>query len=158
MEPKECNISRNDKSYKVTGLRPSTDYIAYLYGTYKGSRTSAVSIVASTAEEPDLSRLVVSNITSDRFFLSWRTGEKPFDNFIVEVRESALPSQAMGRALPGDVRSTVMAGLKASTSYNIKLYASTAGQNTQPLFAIASTGITSHALLNTACIKHNVAL
>ncbi|XP_069369875.1 tenascin isoform X1 [Paralichthys olivaceus] len=139
MEPKECNISRNDKSYKVTGLRPSTDYIAYLYGTYKGSRTSAVSIVASTAEEPDLSRLVVSNITSDRFFLSWRTGEKPFDNFIVEVRESALPSQAMGRALPGDVRSTVMAGLKASTSYNIKLYASTAGQNTQPLFAIAST-------------------
>ncbi|XP_053267565.1 tenascin isoform X2 [Pleuronectes platessa] len=139
MEPKEYNISHNDKSINVRGLRPSTDYIAYLYGTYKGSRTSAVSIVASTAEEPDLSRLVVSNITSDRFFLSWRTREKPFDNFVVEVRESALPSQAMGRALPGDVRSTVMAGLKASTSYNIKLYASTGGQNTQPLFAVAST-------------------
>ncbi|XP_023276980.1 tenascin-like isoform X3 [Seriola lalandi dorsalis] len=139
MEPKEYNISRNVKSHDVTGLRPSTDYIAYLYGTYKGSRTRAVSIVASTAEEPDLSRLVVSNITSDRFSLSWRTGEKAFDNFIVEVRESALPSQAMGRALPGDVRSTVMAGLKASTSYNIKLYASAGGQNTQPLFAVAST-------------------
>lgn len=48
MEPKEYNISHNEKSYDVTGLRPSTDYIAYLYGTYKGSRTSAVSIVAST--------------------------------------------------------------------------------------------------------------
>ncbi|XP_047185462.1 tenascin isoform X2 [Scophthalmus maximus] len=139
MEPKEYNISHNEKSYDVTGLRPSTDYIAYLYGTYKGSRTSAVSIVASTAEEPDLSRLLVSNITSDRFSLSWRTREKVFDNFIVEVRESALPSQAMGRALPGDVHSTVMSGLKASTSYNIKLYASTGGQNTQPLFALAST-------------------
>ncbi|XP_018549767.1 tenascin isoform X3 [Lates calcarifer] len=139
MEPKEYNISRNVKSYDVTGLRPSTDYIAYLYGTYKGSRTSAVSIVASTAEEPDLSRLVVSNITSDRFSLSWRTREKAFDNFIVEVRESALPSQAMGRALPGDVRSTVMAGLKARTSYNIKLYASAGGQNTKPLFAVATT-------------------
>ncbi|KAM8743646.1 tenascin-like isoform 1-T1 [Acanthopagrus schlegelii] len=139
MEPKEYNISHNVKSHDVTGLRPSTDYVAYLYGTYKGSRTNAVSIVASTAEEPDLSRLVVSNITSDRFSLSWRTGEKAFDNFIVEVRESALPSQAMGRALPGDVRSTVMAGLKASTSYNIKLYASAGGQNTQPLFDIATT-------------------
>nr|XP_046231815.1 tenascin-like isoform X2 [Scatophagus argus] len=139
MEPKEYNISHNVKSYDITGLRPSTDYIAYLYGTYKGSRTSAISIVASTAEEPDLSRLVVSNITSDRFSLSWRTGEKAFDNFIVEVRESALPSQAMGRALPGDVRSTVMAGLKASTSYNIKLYASAGGQNTQPLFHVATT-------------------
>ncbi|XP_031173491.1 tenascin isoform X3 [Sander lucioperca] len=139
MEPKEYNISHNVKSHDVTGLRPNTDYIAYVYGTYKRSRTSAVSIVASTAEEPDLSRLVVSNITSDKFSLSWRTGEKAFDNFIVEVRESALPSQAMGRALPGDVRSTVMAGLKASTSYNIKLYASAGGQNTQPLFDVATT-------------------
>nr|XP_033502699.1 tenascin isoform X2 [Epinephelus lanceolatus] len=139
MEPKEYNISHTVQSHDVTGLRPSTDYVAYLYGTYKGSRTSALSIVASTAEEPDLSRLVVSNITSDRFSLSWRTGKKAFDNFIVEVRESALPSQAMGRALPGDVRSTVMAGLKASTRYNIKLYASTGGQSTPPLFDVATT-------------------
>lgn len=48
MEPKEFNISHDVKSRDLTGLRPSTDYIAYLYGTYKGSRTSAVSIVAST--------------------------------------------------------------------------------------------------------------
>uniref|UniRef100_A0A673B1P9 Zmp:0000000846 n=1 Tax=Sphaeramia orbicularis TaxID=375764 RepID=A0A673B1P9_9TELE len=175
MEPVEYNMSHNVQSHEITGLRPSTDYIAYLYGTYKGSRTNAISTVASTgifnlylfiigimqnrgffdhlwvkmnmyhifspliAEEPDLSRLVVSNITSDRFSLSWRTGEKAFDNFIVEVRESALPSQAMGRVLPGDVRSTVMAGLKSSTSYNIKLYVSSEGQNILPLFAVATT-------------------
>ncbi|KAM3874145.1 tenascin-like [Diretmus argenteus] len=138
-EPEEYNISHNTMSQDITGLRPSTDYIAYLYGTFKGSRTRAVSIVASTAAEPDLSRLVVSNITSDRFSLSWRTGEKAFDNFIVQVRESALPSQAVGRTLPGGARSTVMAGLKASTSYNIKLYASTGAQNTKPLLAVATT-------------------
>ncbi|XP_041667619.1 tenascin-like [Cheilinus undulatus] len=45
----------------------------------------------------------------------------------------------MGRALAGDVHSTVMAGLKAKTSYNIKLYASVGGQNTQPLFEVATT-------------------
>lgn len=112
--------------------------------------------LSPVAEEPDLSRLVVSNVTSDRFSLSWRTGENAFDNFIVEVRESALPSQAMGRALSGDVRSTVMAGLKASTSYNIKLYASVGGQNTQPLFAVATTGITLHAFLDTAFTNHIV--
>lgn len=48
MKPKEYNISNDVKSYDVTGLRPSTDYVAYVYGTYKGSRTNAVSIVAST--------------------------------------------------------------------------------------------------------------
>ena len=47
-EPKEYNISHNAKSHDVKGLRPTTDYVAYFYGTYKGSRTSAVSIVAST--------------------------------------------------------------------------------------------------------------
>ncbi|KAF3849293.1 hypothetical protein F7725_015790 [Dissostichus mawsoni] len=143
-EPKEYNISHNAKSHDVKGLRPTTDYVAYFYGTYKGSRTSAVSIVASTAEEPDLSRLVVSNITSDRFSLSWRTGEKAFDNFIVEVRESALPSQAMGRALPGDVHSTVMAGLKASTSYDIKLYAS--AEDVPLLGPLAASSVSPHNL------------
>lgn len=48
MEPNEYNISHNETSFDVSGLRPRTHYIAYLYGTYKGSRTSAVSIVAST--------------------------------------------------------------------------------------------------------------
>lgn len=108
------------------------------------------------AEEPDLSRLIVSNITSDRFSLSWRTGEKVFDNFIVEVRESALPSQAMGRILPGDVRSTVMAGLKARTSYDIKLYGSVGSQNAQVLFDVATTGIALRAFLDVACSSHNV--
>ncbi|XP_075885598.1 tenascin-like isoform X3 [Nelusetta ayraudi] len=139
MEPKEYNLSSDVQSHEVTGLRPSTDYIAYLYGTYKGSRTDAVSVVASTAEEPDLSRLVISNITSDRFSLSWQTGQKTFDNFIVEVREAAAPSQAMGRTLSGDARLTVMAGLRASTQYNVKLYGSTGGQNTQPLYDVATT-------------------
>nr|XP_046226346.1 tenascin isoform X3 [Oncorhynchus gorbuscha] len=138
-EPKEYNISQNAMSHDITGLRPSTDYIAYLTGIVKGSRTHAVSIIASTAAEPDLSRLVVSNVTSDRLSLSWRRGEKAFDNFIVEVRESALPSQAMGRTLPGAARTTVMTGLKGSTTYDIKLYASSAGQNTQPLFAVVTT-------------------
>lgn len=97
------------------------------------------------AEEPDLSRLVVSNVTSDRFSLSWQTGEKPFDNFVVELRESALPSQAMGRVVPGQARSTVMAGLKASTSYDIKLYGSAGGRNTRALFDVATTGTSLHA-------------
>ena len=103
------------------------------------------------ADAPDLSRLVVSNVTSDRFSVSWQTGEKQFDNFIIELRESTLPSEAMGRVVPGDVRSVVMSGLKASTSYDIKLYGRAGVQNTQALFDLATTGISSHA-----CVVHFV--
>uniref|UniRef100_A0A8C5AD26 Tenascin C n=1 Tax=Gadus morhua TaxID=8049 RepID=A0A8C5AD26_GADMO len=142
-------VAGSEGGAEIEGLSPSTPY---LYGVSKGSRTNAVSSVASTAAEPDLSRLVVSNITSDRFSLSWQTGEKAFHNFIVEVRESATPSRAMGRALSGDARATVMTGLKAATQYDIKLYASSGGQNSQPLFAVATTGI--HRMCFPLCTSH----
>ncbi|XP_050965708.1 tenascin isoform X2 [Labeo rohita] len=138
-EPVEYNLSHSTQSYEITGLRPTTDYIAYLTGVVKGRRTDSVSAVASTVAEPDLSGLVVSNITSDTVSLSWRTGEKAFDNFIVEVRESALPTQATGRTLPGGVRSTVLTGLRGDTRYQIKLYATIGGSNTAALTTVVTT-------------------
>ncbi|ROL53778.1 Tenascin [Anabarilius grahami] len=138
-EPVEYNLSHSTQSYEITGLWPTTDYIAYLTGVIKGRRTDSVSAVASTAAEPDLSGLVVSNITSDTVSLSWRTGEKVFDNFIVEVRESALPMQATGRTLPTGARSTVLTGLRGDTRYQIKLYATFGGANTAALTTVVTT-------------------
>ncbi|KAG1967012.1 tenascin [Pimephales promelas] len=138
-EPVEYNLTHGTQSYEITGLQPTTDYIAYLTGVMKGRRTDSVSAVASTAAEPDLSGLVVSNITSDTVSLSWRTGEKAFDNFIVEVRESALPSQATGRTLPTGARSTVLTGLRGDTRYQIKLYATSGGANTAALTTVVTT-------------------
>lgn len=95
----------------------------------------------SVAAEPDLSGLVVSNVTSDAVSLSWRTGEEAFDSFIVEVRESALPTQATGRTLPAGARSTVLTGLKGDTQYHIKLYATSGSSNTAALTTVVTTGI-----------------
>lgn len=47
-EPIEYNLSQSVQSYEITGLRPTTDYIAYLTGVMKGRRTDSVSAVAST--------------------------------------------------------------------------------------------------------------
>ncbi|XP_063066915.1 tenascin isoform X3 [Engraulis encrasicolus] len=138
-EPAEFNVSHNTMSRTITGLEPRTDYIAFLYGVKKGRRTHAISTVATTAKPPNLYGLVISNVTSDRLSLSWKTGARVFDNFVVEIRESALPSQAMGRTLPGGARSTELTGLKGNTRYNVKLYASTGGKNTSPINAVAKT-------------------
>ncbi|MBN3299486.1 TENA protein, partial [Amia calva] len=139
MEPMEFNITSHSLFADISGLSPSTDYIAYLYGVVRGVRSHAVSTVASTAAEPDLGKLVVSKITSESLSLSWTTRERAFDNFVVEIRESALPSQAMGRTLSSGARSTVISGLKGSTQYDIKLYGSSGSQNTLPLTTIATT-------------------
>uniref|UniRef100_A0A4W5LCH1 Tenascin Ca n=1 Tax=Hucho hucho TaxID=62062 RepID=A0A4W5LCH1_9TELE len=142
-ESENLTLSADAFNLGISGLSPNTLYRIGLYGLHQGSFQepvyTEVTTEAAEGRTPELSRLVVSNVTSDRLSLSWRTGEKAFDNFIVEVRESALPSQAMGRTLPGAARATVMTGLKGSTTYDIKLYASSAGQNTQPLFAVVTT-------------------
>lgn len=47
-EPVEYNLTHGTQSYEITGLQPTTDYIAYLTGVMKGRRTDSVSAFAST--------------------------------------------------------------------------------------------------------------
>uniref|UniRef100_A0AAY4EAS0 Zmp:0000000846 n=1 Tax=Denticeps clupeoides TaxID=299321 RepID=A0AAY4EAS0_9TELE len=138
-ERQNLSLSGDALSLFMSGLSPSTTYLISLYGVYRGSVLGPLFAEATTAAQPDLSGLVVSNITSDRLSLLWRTGEKAFDNFIVEVRESALPSQAMGRTLPGGARSTVVVGgLVDSTTYDIELYGLSHGRRT-PMVSTQTT-------------------
>uniref|UniRef100_A0A4W6CVW6 Tenascin Ca n=1 Tax=Lates calcarifer TaxID=8187 RepID=A0A4W6CVW6_LATCA len=143
MEPKEYNISRNVKSYDVTGLRPSTDYIAYLYGTYKGSRTSAVSIVASTEAEPEVEHLFVSDITADSFRLSWTADEDMFDRFVIKIRDSKRLAHPHEYSIRGDERTKVLTGLMSATEYEIELYGVSLDQRSQPITGVAQTGLSN---------------
>uniref|UniRef100_A0A8C2GPW3 Zmp:0000000846 n=1 Tax=Cyprinus carpio TaxID=7962 RepID=A0A8C2GPW3_CYPCA len=138
-ERQNLSVSGDAHSLWMSGLSPDTSYIITLYGVHQGSILGSIYTQAATGTHPDLSGLVVSNITSDTVSLSWRTGEKAFDNFIVEVRESALPTQATGRTLPGGVRSTVLTGLRGDTQYQIKLYATVGGSNTAALTTVVTT-------------------
>uniref|UniRef100_A0A8C2L6B2 Zmp:0000000846 n=1 Tax=Cyprinus carpio TaxID=7962 RepID=A0A8C2L6B2_CYPCA len=126
-ERQNLSVSGDAHSLWMSGLKRDT------------KRIVMAGFFPPVAAEPDLSGLVVSNITSDTVSLSWRTGEKAFDNFIVEVRESALPTQATGRTLPGGVRSTVLTGLRGDTQYQIKLYATFGGSNTAALTTVVTT-------------------
>uniref|UniRef100_A0A673K289 Tenascin-like n=1 Tax=Sinocyclocheilus rhinocerous TaxID=307959 RepID=A0A673K289_9TELE len=143
-ERQDLSVSGDARSLWMSGLSPDTSYIITLYGV-DTKRIVMAGFFPPVAAEPDLSGLVVSNITSDTVSLSWRMGEKAFDNFIVEVRESALPTQATGRTLPGGVRSTVLTGLRGDTRYQIKLYATFGGTNTAALTTVVTTGTAAHA-------------
>uniref|UniRef100_A0AAQ6A8L3 Zmp:0000000846 n=1 Tax=Amphiprion ocellaris TaxID=80972 RepID=A0AAQ6A8L3_AMPOC len=143
VEPKEYNISRNVQSHDVTGLRPSTDYIAYLYGTYKGSRTSAVSIVASTEAEPEVDHLFVSDITADSFRLSWAADEDLFDRFVIKIRDSKRLAHPQEFSVLGEERTKVLTGLMSGTEYEIELYGATLEHRSQPITGVAQTGLST---------------
>uniref|UniRef100_A0A8C7Z489 Tenascin C n=1 Tax=Oryzias sinensis TaxID=183150 RepID=A0A8C7Z489_9TELE len=143
MEPKEFNVSVDAVSHDVTGLRPSTDYIAYLYGMLKGSRTKAVSVIATTEAEPEVDHLFVSDITADGFRLSWAADEDLFDRFVIKLRDSKRLAHPQEYSARGDERTKVITGLMSGTEYEIELYGVTLDQRSQPVTVVAQTGLSS---------------
>uniref|UniRef100_A0A672RKS4 Tenascin-like n=1 Tax=Sinocyclocheilus grahami TaxID=75366 RepID=A0A672RKS4_SINGR len=86
-EPVEYNLSQSTQSYEITGLRPTTDYIAYLTGVVKGRRTDSVSAVATT--DVDSPRdLVASNIQTDSAVLTWTPPRAAITGYILTFQAS----------------------------------------------------------------------
>ncbi|XP_043914545.1 tenascin isoform X2 [Protopterus annectens] len=138
LEPVEYNISGSFNSFHISGLLPSTDYIAYLHGVTHGNRHPAVSTVATTAHAPELGNLVISNITSYSLSLNWEA-QHMFDDFIVEVRDSNGLLDQLEYIVPGTLRSTDLKNLSAGTDYYISLYGVSTGQRSQTLSAVTTT-------------------
>ncbi|XP_042686536.1 tenascin isoform X6 [Centrocercus urophasianus] len=139
LEPMEFNISGNSRTAHISGLSPSTDFIVYLYGISHGFRTQAISAAATTVEEPLLSKLTVSNATSDSMLLMWEAQDNAFDHFILEVRNSDSPLDSLVQIVPGASRHYVVTSLKAATNYTVQLHGVVDGQGGQTLTALATT-------------------
>lgn len=92
-------------------------------------------------EEPLLSKLSVSNATSDSLALTWEAQDKAFDHFILEVRNSDSPLDSLVLTVPGDSQHSVVTNLKAATNYTVQLHGVIDGQGGQTLTAVATTGI-----------------
>uniref|UniRef100_A0A8C7P9K0 Zmp:0000000846 n=1 Tax=Oncorhynchus mykiss TaxID=8022 RepID=A0A8C7P9K0_ONCMY len=138
-EPKEYNISQNAMSHDITGLRPSTDYIAYLTGIVKGSRTHAVSIIASTEAVPQLGSIAVSESSPDNFTLSWGTVAGYFDGFVIRVGDPEQLFDTLEFTPSGEVRNITVTGLVDATDYDIELYGISHGRRTPSVLAHAVT-------------------
>ncbi|XP_074968379.1 tenascin isoform X2 [Phalacrocorax aristotelis] len=139
LEPMEFNISGNSRTAHISGLSPSTDFIVYLYGISHGFRTQAISAAATTVEEPLLSKLTVSNATSDSMSLTWEAQDNAFDHFILEVRNSDFPLDSLVHTVPGASRRYVVTNLKAATNYTVQLHGVIDGQGGQTLTTLATT-------------------
>ncbi|NXG02817.1 TENA protein, partial [Sakesphorus luctuosus] len=139
LEPMEFNLSGNSRTAHISGLSPSTDFIVYLSGMSRGFRSQAISAAATTVEEPLLSKLTVSNATSDSMSLTWEAQDNAFDHFILEVRNSDFPLDSLVLTVPGASRHHVVSNLKAATNYTVQLHGVIDEQGGQTLTALATT-------------------
>uniref|UniRef100_A0A8D2LTQ1 Tenascin C n=1 Tax=Varanus komodoensis TaxID=61221 RepID=A0A8D2LTQ1_VARKO len=142
LEPMEYNISGHLRNAYISGLSPKTDFIIYLYGVTRGFRTPALTATATTVAAPLLSKLTVSNITSDGLSLTWEAPNFAIDHFLLEVRNSnnqTLDSQL--HTVPGDSRSFVLTNLRPSSHYILQLHGLIDGHHSQTLTTLATTAL-----------------
>uniref|UniRef100_A0A8C0HNL0 Tenascin n=1 Tax=Buteo japonicus TaxID=224669 RepID=A0A8C0HNL0_9AVES len=110
------------KACSLGWLCMGTDFIVYLHGISHGFRTQAISAAATTVQEPLLSKLTVSNATSNSMSLTWEAQDNAFDHFILEVRNSDFPLDSLVHTVPGASRHYVVTNLKAATNYTVQLH------------------------------------
>ncbi|XP_060107772.1 tenascin isoform X2 [Heteronotia binoei] len=142
LEPMEYNISGHLRTVHISGLSPSTDFIVYLYGFTRGYRTQAISISATTVAAPLLSKLIVSNTTSDSVSLTWEAQDMAFDHFLLDVSSiQHQPLESQLHTIPGDRQSFVLTNLRPNSSYTLRLHGLVDEQSSQTLTTLATTEV-----------------
>uniref|UniRef100_A0A493TL82 Tenascin n=1 Tax=Anas platyrhynchos platyrhynchos TaxID=8840 RepID=A0A493TL82_ANAPP len=135
----EVEIPVDSTSFILRGLEAGTEYTISLVAEKGRHKSKPTTVKGSTVEEPLLSKLTVSNATSDTMLLTWEAQDNAFDHFILEVRNSDFPLDSLVQTVPGASRHYVVTSLKAATNYTIQLHGVIDGQGGQTLTALATT-------------------
>uniref|UniRef100_A0A8C0BKI7 Tenascin n=1 Tax=Buteo japonicus TaxID=224669 RepID=A0A8C0BKI7_9AVES len=128
-ETRNITVPGGLRFVNVTGLKANTPYSITLRGVIQGYRTKPLSVETMTVQEPLLSKLTVSNATSNSMSLTWEAQDNAFDHFILEEL-----------TVSGGARSAHISGLLDYTGYDINIKGTTnAGVHTEPLTAFVMT-------------------
>ncbi|CAL8262249.1 unnamed protein product, partial [Boreogadus saida] len=131
-------VAGDGRSLAVTGLSPVTWYRANVYGVWRGAQMEPVHADTITESEPEIQSLLVTEVSPDRFTLTWEAEEDSFDTFVAMVRGVGL-SGPQERVLAGEDRSAAFPDLREDTEYEIELFGLVAGRRSKSLTAVAQT-------------------
>uniref|UniRef100_UPI00398F6DCB tenascin-like isoform X2 n=1 Tax=Pristiophorus japonicus TaxID=55135 RepID=UPI00398F6DCB len=134
--PLKISLPGDQRTADVTGLVAGTDYEIDLYGIVQGQLSQAVKDIAKT--ESELDNLMVSEVTSGSFKLSW-TADGPYESFVIEITDTDGLHEQLAYTVPGDQHSIDIPDLPADTDYEISIYGIIYGQRTKPLYTEAHT-------------------
>lgn len=90
-------------------------------------------------EKPQVSDVIISNVSWDSFLVSWTMVRDGFESFVIEV-ETEGGEITHNLTLPGNVYSHAFTGLHPATLYRLTLYGVYRGDLFAPDFADITTG------------------
>ncbi|XP_014972459.3 tenascin isoform X2 [Macaca mulatta] len=127
------------RAVDIPGLKAATPYTVSIYGVIRGYRTPVLSAEASTAKEPEIGNLNVSNITPESFSLSWTATDGIFETFTIEIIDSNRLLEIVEYNISGAERTAHISGLPPSTDFIVYLSGLAPSFRTKPISATATT-------------------
>ncbi|CAK6433663.1 unnamed protein product [Pipistrellus nathusii] len=127
------------RAVDIPGLKAATPYRVTIYGVIRGYRTPVLSAEASTAGEPEIGNLNVSNVTPESFNLSWTATNGTFETFTIEIIDSNRLLESVQYKISGAERTAYISGLSPSTDFIIYLSGLAPGIRTQTINVTVTT-------------------
>ncbi|XP_023579050.1 tenascin isoform X2 [Octodon degus] len=127
------------RAVDLPGLKAGTPYRVSIYGVIRGYRTPVLSAEASTAKEPEIGDLNISDITPESFNLSWTATDGIFETFTIEIIDSNRLLQMVEYNISGAERTAHISGLPPSTDFIIYLSGLAPSLRTKTVSATATT-------------------
>lgn len=90
--------------------------------------------------EPEVQSLLVSDVTTDSFQLSWMAEEDSFDTFVIMVSQAKGLDQPRELVLGGEERSAVMTDLNEDTEYKAEIFGLILERRSKSLLEVLKTG------------------
>lgn len=90
--------------------------------------------------EPEVEHLLVSDVTSESFKLTWTAEEDIFDTFVIMIHDTGDLTQPQEVVMAGEDRTTVISELIEDTEYAIELFGLISGRRSQSISGVERTG------------------
>ncbi|XP_074251329.1 tenascin isoform X7 [Saimiri boliviensis] len=131
------------RAVDIPGLKAATPYRVSIYGVIQGYRTPVLSAEASTAKEPEIGNLHVSDITPESFNLSWTATDGIFETFTIEIIDSNRLLETAEYNISGAERTAHIQGLPPSTDFIVYLSGLAPSIRTKTISVTATTAMGS---------------
>ncbi|XP_023386811.1 tenascin [Pteropus vampyrus] len=127
------------RAVDIPGLKAATLYRVTIYGVIRGYRTPVLSAEASTAGEPEIGNLNVSDITRESFNLSWTATNGTFETFTIEIIDSNRFLETMKYEISGAERTAHISGLRPGNDFIVYLSGLAPNIRTKTIHATVTT-------------------
>ncbi|XP_025048711.1 tenascin-X isoform X42 [Alligator sinensis] len=182
---KELSVPGDAATVRLPSLAPGATYQVEIHGVVKGQSSKSYSIIISTApetsspeeptappvpsttspsqEESNSPRdLAVTDVTADRFRVTWTATSNIFQRFLLRYRDTSSRAPPGEIQVPGGQQSVVVTQLSPGTEYELELWGEGPGGTlSEPTITRAMTAPADHPAqpslgeLSASDITHN---